>query len=145
MGFAMIQVNERIAIPDEELEWIYARSGGPGGQNVNKVSSKAILRWRAAATAAPIPLAAWARMKSRFPSRFTTDGDVMISSQRYRDQPRNREDCVVKLADMIRAALIEPTPRKKTKPTKAAKARRVADKRRLSSKKQSRRTAGHED
>ena len=145
MGPTMIQVNERIAIPDEELEWIYARSGGPGGQNVNKVSSKAILRWRAAATAAPITLAAWGRMKSRFPSRFTTDGDVMISSQRYRDQPRNREDCAMKLAEMIRAALIEPTPRRKTKPTKAAKARRVADKRRLSSKKQSRRTAGHEE
>ena len=141
----MIHVNERIAIPDEELEWSFARSGGPGGQNVNKVSSKAVLRWRAAGSTAPIPLPAWARMKARFPSRFTADGDVLLSSQEYRDQERNRQACEEKLAEMIRAALVEPTPRKKTKPSKAAKRRRVADKRRQSAKKQDRRAGGHED
>lgn len=141
----MIQVNERIGIPDEELEWSFARSGGPGGQNVNKVSSKAVLRWRAAASTAPIPLLAWARMKARFPSRFTADGDVLISSQEYRDQERNRQACEEKLAEMVREALVVPTPRKKTKPSKAAKRRRVADKRRQSAKKQSRRAGGHED
>ena len=141
----MIQVNDAIQIPDDELEWTFARSGGPGGQNVNKVASKAQLRWKAANTAAPIPESARARMKSSFPSRFTTEGDVVIPSQKYRDQERNKLDCVEKLAEMVRAALVEPTVRKKRKVSKAAKRRRVADKRQNSAKKQSRRTTGHDD
>ncbi len=141
----MIQVTDAIAIPDEELEWSYARSGGPGGQNVNKVSSKAVLRWAAAASAAPIPLTAWARMKARFPSRFTVEGEVVLSSQQFRDQERNRQECEAKLAEMIRSALVEPTPRKASKPSKGAKRRRVADKRRQSEKKQLRRGGGSDD
>ncbi|MBX9628552.1 MAG: aminoacyl-tRNA hydrolase [Gemmataceae bacterium] len=135
----MIQVTDAIAVPDAELDWSYARSGGPGGQNVNKVSSKAVLRWAAATSTIAIPPAAWARMKVRFPSRYTADGDVVISSQEYRDQERNRQACADKLAEMIRAALVEPTPRKRTKVSKGAKRRRVADKRQHSAKKQGRR------
>lgn len=141
----MIHVTDTIVVPDEEVEWTYARSGGPGGQNVNKVASKAQLRWKAASTAVPIPPAAWARMKGRFPSRFTADGDVLVFSQRFRDQERNRQDCEEKLVEMIRTALVEPTPRKATKPSKAAKRRRVSDKRRQSAKKQSRRVKGQEE
>lgn len=141
----MIPISDSIAIPDDELEWSYARSGGPGGQNVNKVSSKALLRWRAEGSLVPIPLAAWARMKSRFPSRFTTEGDVLLTSQEYRDQERNRQACEEKLAEMIRVSLVEPVPRKKTKVSKGAKKRRVADKRVQSAKKQSRRTSGHDE
>ena len=141
----MIPISDSIAIPDDELEWSYARSGGPGGQNVNKVSSKALLRWRAAGSLVPIPPAAWARMKSRFPSRFTTEGDVLLTSQEYRDQERNRQACEEKLAEMIRVSLVEPVPRKKTKVSKGAKKRRVADKRVQSAKKQSRRTSGHDE
>ena len=140
----MLVVTELIRIPDEELEWSFARSGGPGGQNVNKVASKAILRWKAGASAAPIPPAARDRMKVTFPSRFTTEGDAVIQSQKYRDQERNKEDCLLKLAEMVRAALIEPTVRKKTKPSKGAKKRRLADKRRTSAKKQARRAPGDE-
>lgn len=141
----MITIHDNLAIPDEEVEWSYARSGGPGGQNVNKVSSKAVMRWRAAASAIPIPLAAWERMKGRFPSRFTAEGDVLITSQEHRDQERNRQSCLEKLIEMIRGSLIEPTVRKKTKPGKGAKRRRLADKKLNSAKKQSRRTSGHED
>jgi ribosome-associated protein len=84
-------------------------------------------------------------MKARFPSRFTTEGDVILSSQAYRDQERNRLDCETKLSEMVSQSLIEPTPRKKSKPSKGAKRRRVADKRRLSAKKQSRRVGGGDE
>ena len=141
----MLVVTDTVRIPEHELEWSFARSGGPGGQNVNKVASKAVLRWKAAASTAAIPETARARMRARFPSRFTTDGDVVIPSQEYRDQERNRLACVEKLADMIRDSLPEPTVRKKKKPSKAAKRRRVADKRATSAKKQSRRTTGGDE
>ena len=136
----MLVVTELIRIPDEELEWTYSRSGGPGGQNVNKVASKAQLRWKAAASAAAVPESAINRMRSRFPSRFTSTGDIVIQSQRYRDQERNRNDCAQKLIEMIRDSLVEPIPRKRTKPTNGAQRRRLQDKKLQSLKKQRRRS-----
>ena len=138
----MLVVTDSVRIPNHELDWSFARAGGPGGQNVNKVSSKAVLRWRALATSAAIPVQAIERMRARFPSRFTANGDVLIKSQQYRDQERNREDCLEKLSEMIRAALVEPRPRKATKPTKGSQRRRLADKRRRSLQKRNRRPGG---
>jgi len=140
-----MRVTETIELPDEELEWSYARSGGPGGQNVNKVASKSVLRWRAGSTIAPISEPAKARMRARFPSRFTIEGDAVITSQRYRDQERNREDCLEKLGDMIRLSLVVPTPRRVTKPSRSAKRRRVEDNRKLSAKKQGRKAGSGEE
>jgi ribosome-associated protein len=141
----MLVVTDLIQIPDDELEWSFVRASGPGGQNVNKVASKAVLRWKAAISVAAIPQPAKERMRTKFPARFTLEGDAVIQSQKYRDQERNREDCLMKLLEMIQVALVEPIPRKATKPSKGAKRRRVADKRKLSEKKRNRRiTSGDE-
>jgi len=137
----MLVVTESLHIPDDELDFSCARSGGPGGQNVNKVASKVVLRWRVPRTTAHFPEPARQRMRSRYPSRHTTAGEVVISSQRFRDQERNRQDCLDKLVEMIRASLVEPKERKPTRPSAAARSRRLAEKKRQSAKKQSRRAS----
>ena len=134
----MLDINDRIRIPEEEFSWSFVRSGGPGGQNVNKVASKAVLRWNL--TASPsVPDDVKGRLRERLPSRITNEGDLLITSQRYRDQERNRLDCVEKLREMLRAAAIPPKTRRKTKPTRGARERRLADKRRRASIKAARR------
>jgi ribosome-associated protein len=101
-----------------------------------------VLRWRAIATSAAISVPAMERMRARFPARFTIGGDVVIQSQQYRDQDRNKEECLAKLSEMIRAALVEPRPRKATKPTKGSQRRRLSEKRRQSERKRNRRASG---
>jgi ribosome-associated protein len=138
----MLDINERIRIPEEEFSWSFVRSGGPGGQNVNKVASKAVLRWNL--TASPsVPDDVKDRLRAQQHQRITGDGDLLLTSQRYRDQERNRLDCLEKLRDMLRAAAVPPKARRKTKPTRGARERRLADKRRRASLKASRR--GTED
>src|SRR5690242_18873267 len=119
----MIEVTAAVRIPDDELEWTYARSGVPGGQDVNKVSSKAVLRWAMAASPAGGEEVK-ARIRTAFPSKVTTDGDVVISSQEHRDHERTREASDEKMADMIRKALVRPKARRPTRPTKRSKERR---------------------
>jgi ribosome-associated protein len=134
----MLQINEQIHIPDDEVEWSFARSGGPGGQNVNKVSSKAILRWRLVDNTT-LPPEAKTRLIGQQRRRITTEGDLLITSQRYRDQERNRQDCLDRLREMVLAALKAPRPRKATKPTRGSRQRRLAEKRRRSATKEQRR------
>lgn len=134
-----IRVSRRVAIPLEEIEFTYSRSGGPGGQNVNKVSSKTHLRWRMAVTGVRLPDGTLDRMKASYPSRFTNEGDILLVSQTFRDQERNRQDCVEKLVEMIRQCLQAPVQRKKTKPTRGSQIRRVEAKKRNSQRKESRR------
>src|SRR6478672_8286326 len=109
----MLDVTSKIQIPDAELQFTYVRSSGPGGQNVNKVSSKAVLRWRVI-TSAALPPEVRSRFLARYKSRLTTEGDLLISSQRYRDQGRNIEDAREKLREMILAVAVPPKRRRPT-------------------------------
>lgn len=137
----LLEVNETIRIPEEEWSWTYARSGGPGGQNVNKVASKAVLRWAMVASVS-VPEAVKERLRAAHPSHCTVEGDYLVVSQKYRDQERNREDCLAKLAEMLRRAAKPPTPRRPTKPTKSSQRRRLTDKKLNSARKSSRRNPG---
>jgi ribosome-associated protein len=134
----MLVVTPQIRIPLDEIQFTFARSSGPGGQNVNKVSSKAVLRWPV--TSSPsLPEAVRARFVARHGNRVTSEGDLVLSSQRYRDAPRNVQDCLEKLRAMLFEAASPPKQRKPTRPGKGAVARRRQDKRQHSQKKQARR------
>ena len=98
----MLEVTERVRIPDDELEWSFVRAKRARGAERQQGRFQGRLRWRALATTAAISERAMSRMWAHFPSRFTANGDVLIQSQQYRDQERNREDCLGKLAAMIR-------------------------------------------
>lgn len=134
-----MEITAAIDIPDDELEWTFARSGGPGGQNVNKVASKAQLRWHLAASNA-LPPDAKQRLLHMQRNRLTVDGDLLVTSQLYRDQERNRQDCVEKLCAMIEEALRRPTKRRPTRPSRAAREERLQEKRRRGAIKSGRRT-----
>lgn len=124
----MLEVNPRIRIPLTEFEFSFSRSSGPGGQNVNKVNSKATLRWRLMESSS-LPLDVRSRFTATFGSRLTAEGELVLTSDRYRDQPRNADDCLEKLREMLLAVAEPPRPRKATKPTKVSKRRRADAKR----------------
>ena len=131
-------VTPRLTIPAGELEISFARSGGPGGQNVNKVSSKVDLRWNPT-TSTALTDDDRALLLQKLRSRLTTDGVLIVTSTLTRDQIQNRADARDKLALIVKAALDRPKPRKATKVSKGAKRRRVADKRHKSEIKKNRR------
>ncbi|HLL24242.1 MAG TPA: alternative ribosome rescue aminoacyl-tRNA hydrolase ArfB [Kofleriaceae bacterium] len=133
-----IVVTQRLTIPAGELELAFARSGGPGGQNVNKVSSKVDLRWNPQ-TSGALTLDDRNLLLERLKNKLTTEGYLIVTSSATRDQMKNREDALSKLALIVKAALHREKPRKPTKPSKGAKRRRVDDKRRHSEKKSNRR------
>ena len=122
-----LRVTDRIVIPARELRVTFARSSGPGGQNVNKVESKVQLRWRPSTTEA-LNDADRAWVVKRLADRLTADGDLLIASNRTRDQGRNREDAETKLAGTLRSALARPKKRRATKPSRAAKEKRIEQK-----------------
>lgn len=134
----MLVVTENIHIPAFELQWSFARSSGSGGQNVNKVSSKALLRFNVLYSPS-LPDDVRERCLRHFQSRLTQEGDLLITSDRHRDRPMNMKDCLEKLRQMILSVAVPPKPRKKTKPTKSSQRRRVETKRRHSEKKSQRR------
>lgn len=132
-------ISAAVQVPPGDLSWTAARSSGPGGQNVNKVASKVELRFDLLGTRA-LDEATKARLRTLAGSRLTSDGWLLIISQLTRDQSRNLDDAREKLRALILRALERPTPRRPTRPSRAAKERRVADKRQRSSTKQLRRS-----
>ena len=139
-----MEITDAIQIPDDELHFSFARSGGPGGQNVNKVSSKAILHWDMAANTS-LPAEVRDRLRRHYGKRLTTEGQLVLQGQRFRDQAKNIEDCRDKLRQMILQALNPPRPRKATRPTRGSHRRRLAAKRRQSERKAARRQPGAGD
>jgi ribosome-associated protein len=139
----MLEVSDQIRIPDTELEWSFARASGPGGQNVNKVSSKAVLRWNLAASPS-LPDHVKTRLRTLFPSRITTEGELVLNSQRFRDQERNRQDCLDKLRELVLQAATVPRKRRATRPTRGSKAARLETKRRRAAVKGRRQTPAEE-
>ena len=101
-------------IPLSEIEFSFVRSSGPGGQNVNKVNSKAVLRWNVVTSPSLRPDVR-SRFLHEYASKLTSTGDLILTSDSYRDQGRNRDDCLQKLSDMIEKVAHPPKVRKKTK------------------------------
>lgn len=127
-------------IPAQDLEFHYARSSGPGGQNVNKVSSKVELRLLLAQTHA-LTSAQKRRLLARFPSHTTAEGHFLLSGDRHRSRAQNQRDVLERLARMLESIEHAPPPRIETRPTRASRERRLDQKRRRAAVKRQRRTA----
>ena len=120
----ILAVSRIITIPDRELKFSFSRSSGPGGQNVNKVSSKATLHFRAIDSPS-LPAEIRQRLVATFKSRLTKSGELVISSQEHRDQPQNIEACLHRLKEMILSVAKPPKVRRTTKPSRGSKVRRL--------------------
>lgn len=143
MGRALV-VNDSIIIPGRELIVTHARSAGPGGQNVNKVNTKAVLRWQVAATAA-LPDDMRRRFLTKYATRINGDGELVLTGDEHREQSRNLAACRDRLQAMVLAVVTPPRRRRTTKPTKGSVERRIEKKQRTSAKKQSRSFRGGEE
>lgn len=134
----MLVVNQSLSVPLRELRFTFARSSGPGGQNVNKVNTKATLRW-AVATTKSIPDDVRSRFMTKNRRRISAKGELLISSDRFRDQGRNVADCLEKLRGMLAEAAVVPKRRKPTRPSRGSVRRRLQEKRKQAEKKRLRR------
>ncbi len=122
-----IRITPDIVLSERELEESFVLASGPGGQNVNKVSSAVQLRFNVAASLSLSEPVRY-RLMTKLASRLTKDGVLVLVGRRFRDQNRNREDVRERLAELIRAAAIEPKKRYKTRPSRAAKEKRLQHK-----------------
>jgi ribosome-associated protein len=137
-------VNEKVTLPGSDLDWTAVRASGPGGQNVNKVSSKVELTFDFEGTVA-LGDPAKARLRALVKNQLDAEGRLLITSQKTRDQAKNLADAREKLKALVQKALVVPKVRKATKPTKGSKVRRVTAKKKVGAKKAARRPVRGED
>jgi len=140
----MIAVTERISIDDREIEEIFSRSSGPGGQNVNKVATAVQLRFDAARSNS-LPEDVRERLLRLAGSRATRDGVLVIDARRFRTQEANRRDAVNRLVELIRQAAKTPKRRRRTRPTPASREQRLQSKKRRGRLKTARKPVGSEE
>ena len=139
----MLRISRDLSIDEADLEIDFVRASGPGGQNVNKLSTAAQLRFDTRRAA--LPPDAYARLVRLAGQRMTKDGVIIIHAQRFRTQERNRADAIERLVALLAEAMVRPRPRRPTKPTLASKQRRLEGKRHRSALKARRAPRGFED
>jgi ribosome-associated protein len=139
-----LPVRRGLVIPAGELRESASRAGGPGGQHVNKVSTRVTLRWNALESAVLTPTQL-GRLRRRLRARLTRNGELVVHARRHRSRARNRELARERLAQLVREALASPRPRVPTRPSRAARKRTLAAKRRRSNVKRSRRPVLEEE
>ncbi|WP_420968993.1 alternative ribosome rescue aminoacyl-tRNA hydrolase ArfB [Bradyrhizobium sp. B120] len=126
----MLRLSRDLTIDENDIEIVFVRASGPGGQNVNKVSTAAQLRFDT--TKIALPQDAAQRLARLAGSRMTKDGVIVIQAFRFRTQERNRSDAIERLFEMLKEAMVRPTPRRPTRPTLGSKKRRLEGKKRRS-------------
>jgi ribosome-associated protein len=127
MAVGMIRITGSIALDERDISESFVRASGPGGQNVNKVSTAVQLRFVTNGLTT-LPEDVRERLKRLAGKRMTLDGEILLTAQRFRTQERNREDALARLVELVKAATERPKPRRPTKPTYGSKLRRLESK-----------------
>jgi ribosome-associated protein len=130
----MIEITPQLSIDDSELTFTASRSGGPGGQNVNKVNSKVTVTFDVRSSPS-LSDEQKQRIEEKLATRMTNEGVLLVSSQKFRTQPANKDAAVARLVELLQEALYEKPKRKKTRVSKAAKEKRLQEKKQAAQKK----------